>query len=275
MQHTHLRYILLAFIFIFTTSSLVSQIEVNMYEKNVDGISSIYVDNHEHCPVTISVKFKLHNMTSSAGDEVMIVVPAKSTKIISSFEIKNKHKKSSYSTTASLNFGDHNQTTYDKDFEYHLPFEKNTTHLVSQGYNGHFSHHGENALDFDMKIGTPILAARAGTIIKVVEHNSKHCDNKSCTQYDNYVIVYHEDGTFAQYSHIKKNGVIVKAGDKVTTGQHIAYSGHVGWSTGPHLHFEVYLQKLQSKETISTKFLVDDGKTSALLKEDVEYTKGY
>ncbi|HLK58385.1 MAG TPA: M23 family metallopeptidase, partial [Chthonomonadaceae bacterium] len=56
----------------------------------------------------------------------------------------------------------------------------------------------------------------------------------------NYVVVKHEDGTFAEYLHLKKDGVLVHLGDRVTPDQPIALSGNSGYSTEPHLHVSVF-----------------------------------
>ena len=53
----------------------------------------------------------------------------------------------------------------------------------------------------------------------------------------NYVVIDHLDGTSALYLHLSK--VSVKIGDKISQGQEIGLSGNTGWSTEPHLHFQV------------------------------------
>ncbi len=52
-------------------------------------------------------------------------------------------------------------------------------------------------------------------------------------------MVRHVDGTVARYIHLKKNGVLVRLGNKVRQGQKIALSGNTGQTGGPHLHFDV------------------------------------
>src|ERR1043166_324608 len=55
----------------------------------------------------------------------------------------------------------------------------------------------------------------------------------------NYLIIKHDDGTFAVYWHLSRRGVRVKRGDRVERGDWIAVSGNTGTSTTPHCHFDV------------------------------------
>jgi murein DD-endopeptidase MepM/ murein hydrolase activator NlpD len=75
--------------------------------------------------------------------------------------------------------------------------------------------------------GANVVAADAGTVIKA-EYN---------TGYGNYIIIDHGGGISTLYGHSSK--LLVKKGDKVTKGQVIMKVGTTGYSTGPHLHFEV------------------------------------
>lgn len=74
-------------------------------------------------------------------------------------------------------------------------------------------------------------------------------------KFNNYVIIRHDDGTLAQYCHLKKGGCIVKPGQVVATGQLIAHSGNTGFTSGAHLHFCVFKTKNgRERMTIPTKF---------------------
>jgi murein DD-endopeptidase MepM/ murein hydrolase activator NlpD len=55
--------------------------------------------------------------------------------------------------------------------------------------------------------------------------------------YGNYVLIGHGGGVATLYGHL--DSVIVKAGDVVRQGQVIGLEGSTGWSTGPHVHFEI------------------------------------
>lgn len=235
------------------TGPVFSQPEVNIYHEEAQNGYAIYVDNEEYCPVSIDLNFSLKNLNSTHGNNKVFVVPAKSRKYhITDLVVINKRKKYQFSTFSITNFGDHNQSTYDMDFEYYLPFKEGKTFLVGQGYNGSASHKNLNALDFEMQIGEEVHAARGGIVVAVVETNSRHCVKKGCEKYNNYILIYHDDGSFADYAHIKKNGAVVKVGDRVNAGQLIAYSGNVGYSSGPHLHFAVFLQKIKKRESLKS-----------------------
>ena len=161
------------------------------------------------------------------------------------------------------------------DYLYDLPYAKGKQYRVEQGYNGVFSHRGENSLDFNMKQGTPVRAAREGLVIAVVQRFSESCWSDACRDKANYVLVYHSDGTIGDYSHLQYNGARVVIGDTVRKGQLIALSGNTGYTRGPHLHFDCYLPGIENKRTVMTRFRITTGKTWAYLKEGKWYRKNY
>lgn len=55
--------------------------------------------------------------------------------------------------------------------------------------------------------------------------------------YGECILVVHLDGTTTRYAHLQER--LVEAGEHVSAGQVIGLAGSTGWSTGPHLHFEV------------------------------------
>lgn len=139
-----------------------------------------------------------------------------------------------------------------------LPYPIKDKHRVIQGYEGRFSHRSDwsrYAIDFAMKIGDSISAARGGVVCWVVEHNNEGGADRSFLSKANTVIIYHEDGSFAHYAHLCQNGALVEVGDTVQQGQVIALSGNTGFTTRPHLHFVVRKSTLDGLKAIPTKFL--------------------
>jgi murein DD-endopeptidase MepM/ murein hydrolase activator NlpD len=82
-------------------------------------------------------------------------------------------------------------------------------------------------IDFITDVGTPVVAAAGG----VVQFAGFH------PQYGNMIDIDHGNDLVTRYAHLSK--VLVKEGDLLQRGRHIADSGNTGRSTGPHLHFEV------------------------------------
>ena len=131
---------------------------------------------------------------------------------------------------------------HNDETRYRLPFQKGETYRVSQGYEGRWSHRGQDryAVDFAMPEGTTVCAAREGVVVDLKESSKTGGPDKKHKDEDNYVSIAHADGTIAEYHHLKHDGVLVEIGDAVTVGQAIALSGNTGYSTLPHLHFGVY-----------------------------------
>jgi murein DD-endopeptidase MepM/ murein hydrolase activator NlpD len=127
----------------------------------------------------------------------------------------------------------------DTSFIYRLPFATNKKVFLVQGYASAFSHKGNLALDFKVKTGTPIHAARGGIVTAARKDNNRHGLKPENLSDGNYLFILHADGSTAQYWHFKLNGVLPAIGDTILQGQLIGYSGHTGYSAFPHLHFEV------------------------------------
>jgi murein DD-endopeptidase MepM/ murein hydrolase activator NlpD len=77
----------------------------------------------------------------------------------------------------------------------------------------------------------PILAVQSGTVTFV--------GGDPCCSYGLYVIVDHGDGLKTLYAHLSRIDVAV--GQTVGQGEQLGVAGSTGYSTGPHLHFEVHL----------------------------------
>ena len=97
-------------------------------------------------------------------------------------------------------------------------------------------------------MGAAVCASKDGTVI-VVNNSCTHNYGKSCScgcggGYGNYVVIAH-DGTYSTlYGHL--TSACVSVGDSVSQGQVIGYAGSTGWSTGEHLHFEVWVNGAKS-----------------------------
>ncbi len=151
---------------------------------------------------------------------------------------------------------------HNDDYLYLLPYADGTSYRVLQGFGSRFSHLGNEqyAVDFKMKVGTPVHAARGGTVVRLEESNDKGCWQDGCGAYANFIVVMHEDGTTGEYYHLQQNGALVKVGEQVKAGQKIGLSGNTGHTALPHLHFAVYrATKKARSQSVPISFLSADG----------------
>ncbi len=253
-----------------------SQPKIDFISQKTEKGVGIFANNPEYCPVSVKMTFKLTNMIATTGNQEIFVVPAKTNNyLIAELQKASDNSIYKYSYKFQSNFGDITLQEYDTAYEYDLPFEKGSSCKLWQGYFGSFSHQTERALDFSMPDGSNIVAARDGVVVSVVQSNTQSCPNKSCLKYNNFVNVYHSDGTFVSYCHIQFQGSKVKVGDKVKQGDVIALSGHSGFTSGSHLHFACFLPGLTERRTVETYFKIDDGSEVSNLQEGETYFKNY
>lgn len=161
-----------------------------------------------------------------------------------------------------LNFiivGQSESSSIDTNYVYNLPINSSKKVLIIQGYNGKYSHKGDYALDFRLKKGSIVCAAREGVVYKVEDQFSKGGPNKKYLSKGNHIIIKHSDGTYAAYWHLGPKGVVVKVGESVQKGDIIGFSGNTGYSSWPHLHFDVYYFSNGKQVTIPTKFETHKG----------------
>lgn len=148
----------------------------------------------------------------------------------------------------------------DSSHIYILPFENKKKVFVVQDYETIFSHKGIKALDFKIKKGTRVCAARAGLVIAARGDSNKRGLKIENLNDWNYIFIQHNDGSVGIYGHFKKDGVLVNMGDTIQAGQLIGLSGNTGFSAFPHLHFEVQGYDADGNyTTLPTRFYTQKG----------------
>jgi murein DD-endopeptidase MepM/ murein hydrolase activator NlpD len=252
-----------------------SQHNLRVFAQKEGDHTVLYADNSEVCAVSVQLTLTLENLSADETADRVYLVPANTLRHRLVTLSRTNRRRTGYHYNYSAVFGDARQNLYDRDHVYDLPYRKGTQYRIDQGYNGTFSHQQENALDFQMREGTQVYAARAGLVIAVVQRFNEYCWSDACKEMANYILIYHADGTIATYSHLLFNGARVIIGDSVRKGQLIALSGNTGYTRGPHLHFDCYLPSFEGKRTVMTKFRTGTGKSSGFLKAGAMYKKGY
>ena len=124
-------------------------------------------------------------------------------------------------------------------------------HWITQGFST-----AHPATDWGMPNGSGLQAVKAGVIRDLpgrMERNRPlvgrftnaqhwHPSRGGLQDAGNILVIDHEDGTYSAYLHVSPYNVNNVRGRRVRAGERLPVtSGHNGWSTGPHLHFEVFV----------------------------------
>lgn len=151
---------------------------------------------------------------------------------------------------------------------YDLPYRR-ASYRVTQAEKGSLTHTqgsgAEYAVDWAMPLGTVVCAAREGTVVALRQDSTVGVMNPKFANYGNFVVIRHDDGTFAEYGHLKRKGVLVWLGQRVKSRDVIGLSGGTGYSSGPHLHFGVF-QTVdgQVRKSIPVQFRTKGGRVETL-----------
>ena len=204
---------------------------------------------------TVTLEATFENMTSSRPVPFTVESAGRASFVLARFTPTDRTKRWHYDYQPYWQLGSRRSTTAN-DTDYAMPFGPGR-YVVMQGPRGTFSHFAgsasENAVDWTVPEGTIVCAARDGRVVGVKQDSNIGGADRSFRPFANYVIVKHSDGTFAEYVHLQKDGAMVKMGDEVTTGQPIGLSGQTGFSSKPHLHFDVF-QAVDGKRKLSLPF---------------------
>lgn len=242
------------------------------YTNLGNGTIDLYCRNEAYYPAQVLFRFtELKGLETDAVLPFRFMAPPGETKRMFSLSIIPRE---SWNFRYDYRYyaGDPDSANPDTNWAYLLPYKHGTKRKVIQGYAGKVSHSGwqEYSLDFNLPEGTEICAAREGTVVETKDDSSIGGWDESFAKYGNYIMILHGDGSFASYYHLKKNGCLVKPGDKVAAGQLIGYSGNTGRSNTPHLHFMVYRPVTTNLMTFPVLFVT--GKTfPEFLKEGRYY----
>ena len=220
----------------------------------------VFMSNPLYTPISTRFDITQTNMQLSQGESFDIVIPARSRTLAFTAEPSNPQRIWRFNYHYTWYQGDIN-AVHDSAANYDLPFERGKAFKLIQGYNGSFSHFDQNqyALDFDMPVGTPVTAAREGTVVRIETSFMEGGTDPSLKDKANVITILHSDNTMADYVHLSYDSSLVTLGQQVQRGDVLGYSGNVGYSTTPHLHFHVYQLTDTSGnwQTLPVRFIIN------------------
>jgi len=228
---------------------------IRMTERRRDGEVDLVAINTFAIPIEVVLQItEADNLNFARGDTLHYVVSATSDEVVTTVTAKRPGNWS-FGYQAHFVIGDP-QAEHEPLVPYRAPFAATSQYPISQAFPGKLSHFdapNRYAVDIEMPIGTPIYAARGGIVIdQATRFFANGTDLEKDGPRANLVRIVHDDGSIAVYAHLNWDSIRVRIGDQVVEGQYIADSGNTGFSTGPHLHFDVQLNR--EAELVSVPF---------------------
>ncbi len=228
---------------------------------------------------TVTIKGSFENMKGTSHMPMTIDVSAVKQDFSKPFAIfkgiaKDPAKEMSWDYKEAFQVGIRGGRHNDS-IAYYLPYSPTELHEIGQGYGGSYSHqqgtNSEFAIDFDMTEGNVVCAARPGLVVAVRVDSRKGGPSQRFQDFANYIVIKHDDGTYARYQHLQYNGTLVRLGDLVRAGQPIGLAGSTGFVDGSHLHFEVYVPiDGERRQSIPVRFITKMG-IMPMLQEGMSY----
>ncbi len=245
-------------------------------EGQRDGGYMLYADNLRLVPSWLRVTFsELENLEPSVALPFYTALPPKTRRWpLFSLAVQERRDGHRHTIVYRSSLGDPSRAAPD-GYLYLFPFAHGTKQRITQGFNGSFSHFDgiQYALDFDLDAGTPVHAARDGLVVKVKEDSNMGGVEPYYKDHSNNILIAHADGTFSNYSHLRQNGALVFAGQRVRAGDLIGYSGATGIATGPHLHFDLRIpQREGGMKTVPMQFRGLNGTPTKPRKDGFYYS---
>ncbi len=218
--------------------------------------------NREPVPATVVLQFRSPgNLRPGAERPIERVVPPGQNVLMARMNSIVHDRSIGAELSISIDLGA-STTIADVNYLYAVPFGGNRARELIQGFDGTGSHLASMrySLDFAMPEGTPVLAARAGTVFYLQDGFRRGGADPNLLERANLVVVAHSDGTMASYGHLRR-GIRVSIGDAVRVGDVLGLSGSTGFAGQPHLHFHVGKRLLGAPgRTIPIKLSGRDGR---------------
>jgi murein DD-endopeptidase MepM/ murein hydrolase activator NlpD len=216
---------------------------VRIVEDRQGDVVRLLAESDRLLDYTVTLEVTLHNMTASHALPVTVEVKGQKTVELAVLRVGDLHRDHYYQYQFQWKYGVQGGVPDDK-VVYLLPYPPGERHVLIQGYFGKFSHYAgsgnEYAYDWAMPAGTTVCAAREGVVVGERQDADAGGPYPVFFNCANYLVIRHGDGTYAEYLHLKKDGVLVALGATVQAGQPIGLSGATGFASRPHLHFAVF-----------------------------------
>lgn len=219
-----MKYIILA-VFLISSIQLSAQVEI-VAEQDHERNLTLIAFNKEKIPYTIQIEFlKLENLESLKGNIILATADPGKTDLVKLQSIYS-NEKTGFQYNTKL-FKGNFQETIPSNLPYLIPGEADQTVKISP-LSVQYSHPSKKdsytGVGFYFEEETSIVSPRKGIVSEMKMDLEANTSGPSNFDSENYIEIYHEDGTFSRLSGLKKNSETVAVGELVYPGQVIATS---------------------------------------------------
>lgn len=224
---------------------LCAQKTIRIYhEKDRNDDYVFYCDNNAYCDYIVEIKFKsLVNLKINASRPFEKVVHPGTNRL---FKLEKMRDNSSIDFSYSTSYRKGNiKPKIKEDIIYLLPVaEGKETSITLIDYLGSRFKEKEPknwyALSFKMNQGDTVFACRRGRVVSLEEGADPKQKNLTFTREDNYIEVFHEDGTFGRYVVFEQDQIFVNPGEYFNAGDPLGIVGGENYTSGYHVRFMTY-----------------------------------
>ncbi|MDR0962602.1 MAG: M23 family metallopeptidase [Mediterranea sp.] len=239
-------------------------IDVN-YERDTGGGYTFTASSNSYAPYTVTLKFTELKGASSPGTIIRTVhygnnrlTALRPTRSGSDIEFRYSyswrkgdiHKKGDRSYVYLLPLAPGKQTRIRQnisldDFLSNDPVKKEQARAIG--------------ISFTTTSGDTIYAARGGLVTDTRDGGASTTAGKQYDANENYIEVFHKDGTFGRYRLFQNNGIFVDPGDNVVAGQPIGIAGAENYENGSFFQFMVLCYEWEDDHTYIPLFYLGAG----------------
>lgn len=230
-------------------------------ERTSKGEVIFWAENTVYAPYTVTLTFSKLSNTSSVieGEPLDAVVAGRGRYRILSLRPSTENSGIGFSYSSMIRKGD-SRAKVDTNFVYLLPLPKGkpvrTRLMVSlDGVLGKSDKAHMTGIAVETQEGDTITAARGGIVTEIQDHSASIGENKSFSSTENYVEVYHKDGSFARYKLFKNGGIFLQEGDEIIPGQAMGIIGGDNYKQGSHLRFSLFTPIVEKKAFVPSFYL--------------------
>lgn len=234
---------------------------VQIEAKKNGNTVALYAHLTDCTEATITLTMSLENMTASPPVPLTVDSLGKQDLLLTTIHPTAAKKAHKYSYQYHYKIGRRLQFA-PIPFTYALPYVDHEFKVLKDSADKN-----EHAVNWEMPNGTTVCTARSG-VVACMRQDSDDSKGEKNKHEANYVVIKHEDNSFAEYCNLKKNSLLVALNQKVKANEPLGLSG--GSASSPYLHFSVYYTiDGKTKKTLPVQFATKTG--NATLKAGGRY----